>query len=212
MCRSVLSLRRGRTLAGPPRNGTQLGRAAQCAAPTDLIRLASLGTFPILSGLRPSPLDKGSRPLKGKVCGRLIAAPTRIPGRSQTGPTGYAPGALAHQSQAQNWNRTDCNFCKLRAQWPGLNCGKPLRFCAPEGFCLAQGVTPVMGVRGKATMSTKCSSGAGPYPLCPFGTSPLDKGSRPRWRFGDFAAAGKVTRPAGRNPARRRAGSPRPTR
>ena len=29
-------------------------------------------------------------------------------------------------------------------------------------------------------MSTKCSSGAGPYPLCPFGTSPLDKGSRPR--------------------------------
>ena len=37
-----------------------------------------------------------------------------------------------------------------------------------------------MGVRGKATMSTKCSSGAGPYPLCPFGTPPLDKGSRPR--------------------------------
>ena len=32
-------------------------------------------------------------------------------------------------------------------------------------------------------MSTKCSSGAGPYPLCPFGTSPLDKGSRPRGRF-----------------------------
>ena len=40
--------------------------------------------------------------------------------------------------------------------------------------------SPVNGVWGKATMSTKCSSGAGPYPLCPFGTSPLDKGSRPR--------------------------------
>ena len=38
----------------------------------------------------------------------------------------------------------------------------PLRFCAPEGFCPLQGVTPVMGERGKATMSTKCSSGAVP--------------------------------------------------
>ena len=36
MCRSVLSFRRGRTLAGPPRNGTQLSRAAQCAAPTQI--------------------------------------------------------------------------------------------------------------------------------------------------------------------------------
>ena len=71
-------------------------------------------------------------------------------------------------------------FRKARAQWPGGDLDQPLRFCAPELFCLAQGVTPVNGVRGKATMSTKCSSGAGPYPLCPFGTSPLDKGSRPR--------------------------------
>ena len=38
----------------------------------------------------------------------------------------------------------------------------PLRFCAPEGFCPLQGVTPVMGERGKATMSTKCSFGAVP--------------------------------------------------
>ena len=37
-----------------------------------------------------------------------------------------------------------------------------LRFCAPEMFCLTKGVTPVTGVRGKATMSTKCSSGAVP--------------------------------------------------
>ena len=27
-----------------------------------------------------------------------------------------------------------------------------LRFCAPEGFCLLQGVTPVMGDRGKAVL------------------------------------------------------------
>ena len=37
-----------------------------------------------------------------------------------------------------------------------------LRFCAPELFCPPQGITPVNGVRGKATMSTKCSSGAVP--------------------------------------------------
>ena len=51
---------------------------------------------------------------------------------------------------------------KARAQWPGRNRKPPLRFCAPEVFSPAQGVTPVNGVRGKATMSTKCSSGAVP--------------------------------------------------
>ena len=43
-------------------------------------------------------------------------------------------------------------------------------------------------------MSTKCSSGAVPYPLCPFGTSPLDKGSRPRGRFAFFFAMEKEGR------------------
>ena len=43
----------------------------------------------------------------------------------------------------------------------------PLRFCAPEGFCPLQGVTLVIGVRGKATMSTKCSSGAVPGGVLP---------------------------------------------
>ena len=42
-----------------------------------------------------------------------------------------------------------------------------LRFCAPEMFCLTKGVTPVTGVRGKATMSTKCSSGAVPGGVLP---------------------------------------------
>ena len=121
------------------------------------------GHFPLSGGI---VLPPG----RGKACGRPKAAPTAESG----------PGALARQSQAQFWIRNNSKFCKPRAQWPGLNSGKPLRFCAPEMLCLAQGVTPVNGVRGKATMSTKCSSGAGPYPLCPFGTSPLDKGSRPR--------------------------------
>ena len=138
------------------------------------------GHFPLIGGI---VLPPG----RGKAYGRPKAAPTAESG----------PGALARQSQAQFWNRNNSKFCKPRAQWPGLNSGKPLRFCAPEMLCLAQGVTPVTGDRGPtppvrgrcrvategigwATMSTKCSSGAGPYPLCPFGTSPLDKGSRPR--------------------------------
>ena len=45
---------------------------------------------------------------------------------------------------------------------PERNRKPPLRFCAPEIFCLTKGVTPAKGVRGKATMSTKCSSGAVP--------------------------------------------------
>ena len=71
-------------------------------------------------------------------------------------------GALAEKTQAQTWNRTKNKFCEPRAQWPGRNRRKPLRFCAPEMFCPPQGVTSVNGVRGKATMSTKCSSGAVP--------------------------------------------------
>ena len=50
------------------------------------------------------------------------AAPTAV----------FAPGAFARQTQAQKWNRTGGSFCKPRAQWPGRNRGKPLRFCAPE--------------------------------------------------------------------------------
>ena len=40
------------------------------------------------------------------------------------------------------------NFYTPRAQWPGRNCKKSLRFCAPEGLHNVQGVTPVMGVQG----------------------------------------------------------------
>ena len=80
---------------------------------------------------------------------------------------GNGPGVLVRQTQAQAWNRTSGNFCKPRAQWPGLNSEKPLHFCAPEIFCPPQGVTPAFGVRGKATMSTKCSSGAVPGGVLP---------------------------------------------
>ena len=61
---------------------------------------------------------------------------------------GTTPGALVRQSQAQLWSRSSDNFCIPRAQWPGLNSGKPLHFCAPEIFSPAKGITPVTGVRG----------------------------------------------------------------
>src|SRR5699024_6073835 len=102
---------------------------------------------------------------RGKACRRLIAAPTAdieaVPfsrrGRSQTGPTAYAPGALVRQTQAQMRNRTSGNFCKPRARWPGGNSDTHSDFRAPKIFCLVQGVTPVNGVRGKANMSAERS-------------------------------------------------------
>ena len=54
-------------------------------------------------------------------------------------------------------------FAKARAQWPDGNLDPPLRFCAPELFCLAQGVTPVNGGPGvSGPMGTKCPSAASP--------------------------------------------------
>ena len=118
---------------GPPAGG------CACQEST-LIRLAS--------GQTPSPFQ--GEGLSGRVWDpplrRMTKTVSRLRrGRSQTGPPGFAPGALAEKSQAQVWNRVGCNFCTPRARWPGLNGEKALRFCAPERFCLPQGVTPVMG-------------------------------------------------------------------
>ena len=82
------------------------------------------GTFPPDRGNRPSPLEgeglraADSRPYKGNR--NPIPHPSRATAR--VAPTAYpAPGVLVRQSQAQNWNRTNCNFCKPRTQWPGRN-------------------------------------------------------------------------------------------
>ena len=91
-------------------------------------------------------------------------------GRSQTGPQAAKgrptaenrPGALVRQRQARLWNRTNSNFPKTQGPVARREFRHSLRFCAPEMFCPPQGVTPVNGVRGNATMSTKCSSGAVP--------------------------------------------------
>ena len=88
--------RRGRTLAGPPGNGTRLGRAAQCAAPTKKRERSEIS------------VGAGPRPARG-----------RPHGAARYGDS--APVPLVRQTQAQAWNRTSGNFCKPRAQWPGGN-------------------------------------------------------------------------------------------
>ena len=109
----------------------------------------------------PSPLE--GEGLSGRVWDPPLQRITKTVsllrrGRSQTGPPGFAPKALARQSQAQRLNRTSRNFCTPRAQWPGGNSDQPLRFCTPELLLNFSGGTPVKGVRGKANMSAKRSS------------------------------------------------------
>ena len=103
----------------------------------------------------------GSFFLWGLDTGRpMFRATARVAPTAENG-----PGAFARQGQAQLWNRSSSNFCKPRAQWPGKNCGQPLRFCAPEMFCLAQGVTPVKrgpgggqhGGRGGKAVPANCA-------------------------------------------------------
>ena len=81
------------------------------------------GHFPLIGGIVLPPW-------RGKAFGRVLDPPLRRiwkrphcsrRDRSQTGPPGFAPGALAWQSQAQRLNRTSRNFCIPRTQWPGGN-------------------------------------------------------------------------------------------
>ena len=120
--RKPLFFRRGRTLAGPLKGFCHSG-------PT-LIRLA---------------YARHLLPRREKAFRRLIAAPAvrRKPaGAHIMRPSSYTPGALARQTQAHKWDRTSGNFCKPRARWPGRNCEKPLKFCAPEIFAHPKGEPP----------------------------------------------------------------------
>ena len=48
-------------------------------------------------------------------------------------PPGFAPGALARETQAQKLNRSSNDFLPIQGpSGPGLNRGTSLRFCAPE--------------------------------------------------------------------------------
>ena len=87
-------------------------------------------------------LDKNKKHTIEVVVDRLVIKPeirSRLYESMETAtklgkgkPSGFAPEALARQSQAQSWNRSDFKFCKPRAQWPGGNSDQSLRFCAPE--------------------------------------------------------------------------------
>ena len=75
----------------------------------------------------------------------------------------FAPGALAQKTQAQCENRTRNKFCTPRAQWPGRKRGQALLIlrAGNEAPTKQEGV-PRNGVRGKATMGTKCPSEPSP--------------------------------------------------
>ena len=73
---------------------------------------------------------------------------------------------------------------RRRPQWAGRDLDQLLRFCAPEIFCLTQGVTPVMGGPGESRhWRTKFASAASPGdPLVPFpslGKEPAPQGGTP---------------------------------
>ena len=129
----------------------RLKRTTLITGSAPLIRLA-FGPPPSPFGLQLFPPDRGNRTSpKGKALrAGLGPAPTadtkrlRFPcrGRSQTGPPGFAPGALARQSQVQKLNRTSGNFCTPRAQWPGGNSDPSLRFCAPKTLLNFSGGRP----------------------------------------------------------------------
>ena len=147
------------------------GRAAQVVPPlrrtTDLSEERREGQLPIPAGPPgPSPLDKGSRP-----------SPTVVNKLSRDwgggGPwasrQGYAPEALAEETQAHDWNRSQRKF--LQTQGPVARKKSQAshsdfarrKFCRTHQECVPRNA----GSRGKATMSTKCSSGAVPGGVLP---------------------------------------------
>ena len=103
------------------------------------------GTFPPDRGNRPFPLEgEGLRAAKGRPYGG-----------KQTGSVGSVNSGADPEPHQEQILQTQGPVARREFR-------HALRFCAPEMFCPPQGITPVNGVRGKATMSTKCSSGAVP--------------------------------------------------
>ena len=105
-----------------------------------------------------------------------------------------APPATAGQNQARRRSRTDRNFAPHQGPAARKKSKPGTGFCAPELLWKGVGVSPVNGGRGVERL---------------WAGTPI--GAHPRRSFGFFPIAGKETRPAGRNPVRRRAESLRPT-
>ena len=130
---------------------------------------------PIPSGLRPSPLDKGSRPLKGKAYGRPQGPPLRRePNRDRwLGKVRRSRGTAAAAIFA-----TQGPVARKKSQKATqiLRAGNILP--DPRG-------NPVMGVRGKAGIGER--------------SSPLRRPPAILWVLSHL---GKLPRPAGRNPVK----------
>ena len=111
-------------------------------------------SHPHPSGLTASHLP----PDRGKAFGRPKAAPTEE----------NKPGALARQSQARVWNRSNSNFCKGQGLVAREKSPRLLKFCAPKIFCLIQGITPRNGGPGGGRIWAR-SAHPEPTPWCLFG-------------------------------------------
>ena len=108
-----------------------------------LIRHASRDTFPQGKALRAAD----SRPYMYPEAIFFIVGAGHWPARIRGAPRSLRPTAQhqppsVRQSQAQGRNRTNYNFGKARAQWPGGNLDQPLRFCTPEILLILTGTRP----------------------------------------------------------------------
>ena len=162
-------------------------RAAQVCRPYE-----RTGQFSVVTLIRPlrGHLLAG----RGKACGRPHgAAPTKGPGNSRWPPSsaplggtfpltrgrlagGHTGLPLRRILRRERWigqvrrgsgTAPALIFHLPRAQWPGRNLECHSDFTRRK-FCEIQQVrVPRNGVRGQATMSTKCSSGAVPGGVLP---------------------------------------------
>ena len=132
-------------------------------------------------------------------------APMGVPAHSRATPgppfTGVIPIPFRRSSGAQNTVPGVDSF-RATGPWSGAKFW-PAPFYNRAWFrpAVAEGAG-----RGRAGRSRSHESGTGGSQTRPYGDVSL-----PRRSFGFFPIAGKETRPAGRNPVRRRAESSRPT-
>ena len=100
---------------------------------------------------------------------------------------------LARQPQARLWNRTNSNFPKTQGPVARKKSQKATQILRAGNFCLAQGVTPVIGSGADSPCQGEMSRSDRGGRVGDYEHEVLIR-SRPRWRFGYFAAMGKVTR------------------
>ena len=131
------------------------------------------------AGAHCAPLQQGS-PLRrhpnvpDRPTGGASPSPTVLKklfrdwvGEALGPPAGICTGSVGSVKPGAPTGPHQPKFLQTQGPVARLEFRHSLRFCAPEILCQAKGITPVNGVRGKATMSTKCSSGAVPGGVLP---------------------------------------------